>query len=123
LPSGLYEVRFRLELPHLERWATEEVEIVCLPAEGGTAPIPVLSGNMPFSGCPARNLVQDGQSLTYEIACEGRETARARASYVLLPKQFSGRIAVTLGGKNMTMTEIQKGRRVGSCHSSPVPAP
>jgi hypothetical protein len=74
---------------------------------------------MPFSGCQARDLVQDGQSLTYEIACEGRETARAHASYVLLSYQFSGRIAVTLGGKNMTMTEVQRGRRIGNCSLSP----
>ena len=123
MPSGLFEVRFRLELPHLERWAVERVRRVCVPTESGTVPIPVLSGNMPFSSCQARNLVQDRQSLTYEIACAGRGTARARASYVLFPEEFSGRIAVTLGGKNMTMTEVQKGRRIGSCHPSPVATP
>jgi hypothetical protein len=41
LPAGLYEIRFRLELPHLERWAVEKVGRVCVPADWGPAtPIP-----------------------------------------------------------------------------------
>jgi hypothetical protein len=28
---------------------------------------------------------------------------------------FRARIAMTMGAKNMTMTEVQTGRRIGSC--------
>jgi hypothetical protein len=115
MPAGLYEVRFRLELPHLERWGVEKVRTVCLPGQRGEAPIPVLSGNMPFSGCRARRLAREGQTLSYDIICAGRDGARARASYVLLAQDFSGRVAMTLGAKNMTMTEVQSGHRLGSC--------
>lgn len=115
--EGLYEVTFRLELPHLERWAIEERKAICvseaLPA--GRIPFPPLSDNNPFSACHARNIRQDGEQLTYDIACDGRDAAKAQAVYVLMPHTFSGRIAMTMGAKNMTMTEVQTGRRIGSC--------
>jgi hypothetical protein len=115
LPAGLYEVRFRLELPHLERWAVDKVRTVCLPVEGGKAPIPVLSGNMPFAGCRAMRLSREGPTLSYDLLCAGRGAARARASYLLTGQDFSGRVSMILGAKNMTMTEVQSGRRLGSC--------
>jgi hypothetical protein len=117
LQGDSYEVAFRLELPHLERWAIEKTTTICVSnaERRSMPPFPVLSGNNPFSKCPARNLRQDGDVLTYEIVCDGRDPAKLQASYALAPHGFSGRIAMTLGAKNMTMTEVQAGRRVGSC--------
>jgi hypothetical protein len=41
--------------------------------------------------------------------------AKARADYTLSADRFEGRIFIVLGAKNMTMTEVQAGRRVGAC--------
>jgi hypothetical protein len=38
-----------------------------------------------------------------------------------MPGAFEGRIAMVMGGKNMTMTEVQSGRRVGGCDLSSPP--
>jgi hypothetical protein len=38
-----------------------------------------------------------------------------------MPSAFEGRIAMVMGGKNMTMSEVQTGRRVGSCDPSAPP--
>jgi hypothetical protein len=117
LQGGSYEVAFRLELPHLEKWAIEKTTRICVSnvERTGKPPFPVLSDNNPFSKCLAKNVRQDGAVLTYEIVCDGRDAAKLQASYALAPRGFSGRIAMTLGAKNMTMTEVQAGRRVGSC--------
>lgn len=117
LREGSYEVSFRLELPHLERWAIDRTATLCLPmAEtDGLPPLPVLSGNNPLAACPADNVRRDGADLTFDIACAGRDAARARAAYRLTPLGFEGRIRMVMGAKNMTMTEVQAGRRVGSC--------
>lgn len=119
LQAGSYEVRARLELPNVQSWsATTTTATICMPyAAGGTngAPFPVLSGNNPLARCPARNVQQDGATLRFDIVCDGRNAARARAVYTLKPGEFEGRIAMVMGGKNMTMTEVQSGRRVGSC--------
>ena len=116
LPEGAYRIAYRLELPHVERFAIEKVATVCVTGRGvGTPLFPVLSDNTPFSACRATNERRDGDRLSYDIACEGRGAARARAAYALAPDGFRARIDMTMGAKNMTMSEIQVGRRLGSC--------
>jgi Protein of unknown function (DUF3617) len=114
---GLYEITFRLELPHLERWARDQTTTACIaaPRAPGDSPLPVLSGTNAFAKCSARNVRRNGPSLEYDIACAGRDAPRAKAIYTLTAGHFRGRIAMVMGAKNMTMTEVQTGRRVGSC--------
>jgi Protein of unknown function (DUF3617) len=119
LEDGSYEVAFRLELPHLERWAVEKKITVCVSESKGvmTALAPILSDNNPFAGCSARDVYQDEGSLTFEIICSGRDAAKAQATYTLAPDGFHARIEMTMAAKNMTMTEVQIGRRVGRCRA------
>lgn len=123
LPGGSYEVTFRLELPHVESWAVDKTTTICLPHGGATSnvPLPVLSGNNPLAKCPARNIQRDGDTLKFDIVCEGRNAAKARAVYALTPSGFKGRIAMLMGAKNMTMTEVQVGHRVGRCDLASAP--
>jgi Protein of unknown function (DUF3617) len=117
LRSGLYEMVVRLELPHLERWAIDRTARICLSVHDGSGeiPVPVLSANNPFETCAATNLTVDGATFEYDIICPGRGAARAHASYALAPDRFAGRVAMVLGAKNMTMTEVQQARRIGDC--------
>jgi Protein of unknown function (DUF3617) len=123
LQSGSYEVTFRLEIPHVENWAVDKTTTICVPnaAEAYDAALPVLSGNNPLAKCPARNIQRDGATLRFDISCPGRNAARARAVYTLTPRTFKGRIAMVMGGKNMTMTEVQVGHRIGSCDLAGAP--
>ena len=117
LPDGTYEVVSRLELPHVERWAIDQVTSVCIMAsqrEGGV-PIPVLSANNPFAECAAANFVARGASVEYDIVCPGRASAKAHAHYDLEQTGFTGRVAMVMAAKNMTMTEVVRGRRLGAC--------
>jgi hypothetical protein len=112
--SGSYEVTARLELPHLERWSVDKTTIVCLrDSRSSKIPIPVLSANNPFAKCAALNLVIDGPKLEYDIVCPERGAAEGHAVYMFSAGTFSGRVAMVMGAKNMTMTEIQHGRRIG----------
>lgn len=115
--SGSYEITARLELPHLERWAIDKIATICLPSVGssGQIPVPLLTANNPFAKCTAANLVSDGATLQYDIVCPGRGAAKAHATYMLSPDKFSGNVAMVMGAKNMTMTEVQRARRVGDC--------
>ena len=124
LKDGAYEVTVRLELPHLEQWAATQTTTICLTRPSiGSLPLPVLSQNNPLAKCPATNVDREGDSLTFTIVCEGRDAARAHAVYTLSPREFKGRILMIMGGKNMVMTEVQAGRRVGACDSSKRPQP
>jgi Protein of unknown function (DUF3617) len=122
LQDGAYEVRVRLELPNVLSWsAAASTTTVCLPYGGTNGALPVLSSNNPLAKCPASNVQRDGATLRFDIVCEGRGAARAQAVYELMPGAFEGRIAMVMGGKNMTMTEVQTGRRIGSCDLSTPP--
>lgn len=114
LRGGSYEITYRLELPHLERWAIGKRKTVCLTGAQQSV-LPVLSSNTPFAKCRAENWRRDGAELSYDIVCDGRASARAHAAYRIGPHEFTGRIAMVMGAKNMTMTEVQSGRRAGSC--------
>jgi uncharacterized protein DUF3617 len=118
LPApGLYELIARLELPHLERWAIDHATTVCLPASQSNSeiPIPVVSANNPFGQCAAANFVGDDKSLQYDIVCHERGAAKGHAMYSVSLDTFSGRVAMIMGAKNMTMTEVQRARRIGDC--------
>lgn len=114
LRDGSYEIAYRLELPHLERWAVEKRKTVCI--AGAREPVlPVLSPNTPFAKCRMENWRRDGAGMSYDIVCRERASAKARAVYRFAPGGFTGRIAMVMGAKNMTMTEVQSGRHTGSC--------
>lgn len=119
LQAGAYAIRHRLELPHVERWAVERIDVACIPETLGSEPpgpmLPILSANMPFKRCIAKAWQVSDRRLDYDIVCPGRGAAKAHASYVLSGDGFTARIFMTMGAKNMTMTEVQSGRRLGSC--------
>ena len=116
-PSGSYELTARLELPHLERWGVDKTTLICLSNSRGPdeIPVPVVSANNPFAKCSATNLRADDSKLEYDIVCPERGSARGHAVYKVSSDAFTGRIAMVMGAKNMTMTEVQYARRVGEC--------
>ena len=77
--------------------------------------MPVVSANNPFAKCSATNLIVDGSKLEYDIVCPERGSVRGHAVYKVSSDAFTGRIAMVMGAKNMTMTEVQHARRVGQC--------
>ena len=115
--TGLYAITFRLELPHLERWAIEQTKNTCLSEREGSGklPIPILSANHPFEMCTAANLTAGPARLEYEVVCPGRDAAGAHATYAFGPDGITGRVAMVMGAKNMTMTEVQHAKRVAGC--------
>ena len=115
--GGSYEITARLELPHLERWAVDKTTIACLPASlsDDKLPIPIVSANNPFAKCSVANLTTQTPKLEYDIVCPGRGAAKGHAIYIISEDAFSGRVAMILGAKNMTMTEVQQARRIGDC--------
>jgi hypothetical protein len=122
-PQGSYEVEVRLELPYVEDATASKLETTCLFAADGSGHrgFRILSENNPFTGCPTRSLRRNREMLTFDIVCEGADAARTSASFILGSQGFQGRIVMKLGGKNMTVTEIQRGRRLGDCHASALP--
>jgi hypothetical protein len=121
--AGSYEIEVRIEIPNVNTWTWQMTRLVCLRGLSGAdgLPVPVLSPNNPVANCPARNVSRSGNVLRYDIACDARGTARAQATYTVSENGFLGQVAIVLGAKNMTMREIQTGRRIGACALTVVP--
>jgi hypothetical protein len=116
LRDGEYEIEVSLELPFVIDTSTRKVEHACL---GGsisqTMGLAVLSDNNPLARCPITDERTSPNTLSFEVACPGVNAARGHAAYQLWGDTFRGRIEMKMGGKNMTMTEVQTGRRIGDC--------
>jgi len=123
LQDGRYEVNVRLELPHLENTGASRVARICVTSDdpGGNHGLVVLSDNNPLAKCPALNIRENGNTLTFDIICPGGNAAIASAKYIVAAQRFEGRITMKMGGKNMTMTETQSGHRVGECATTGAP--
>ncbi|MGH6816576.1 MAG: DUF3617 domain-containing protein [Hyphomicrobiaceae bacterium] len=123
LLPGLYEVDVRLELPHIENTTPPQIETLCLTDTGikNNGGFAVLSQNNSLAHCPISNVDRLDNRLTFDILCEGSNMGRGSAIYTVGPDRFAGRIAMKMGGKNMTMTEVQHGRRIGDCSGPKVP--
>jgi hypothetical protein len=85
LRPGAYQVEVQLELPNVLSWSPQRVATICLPAGEGGAPFPVLSMNNPLAGCAVSDIRRNGAHVTFNLACSGRGSAVAWASYILKP--------------------------------------
>lgn len=118
LRPGAYEVQTKLELPHVEDAGAQKSSMVCITGSG-TRGIGVLSENNPLVRCPASNIKQAEDILTFDLICEGHNQAVASARFQLSQDRFTGAFDMKMGGKNMTMTERQTGHRIGNCDAAP----
>jgi hypothetical protein len=117
LSPGRYEVSVRLDLPNIEGAAASTLRSLCVPAQdqAGQHGLGALSENNPLARCPVANVRREGATLSFDIVCPGGNAASASATFHLTSEAFDGRIRMKLGGKNMTLTETQAGRRTGAC--------
>ena len=119
LEPGRYCVEVRLELPHLsDTDATKEV-VICVDAGmDPTAALRALSTNNPLVDCPAHGHSISGDTIHFEVAFKGTNAAKGSAVFQLDHDSHRGRIVMKMGGKNMTVTGHQLGRRMGPCQVS-----
>jgi hypothetical protein len=124
LEPGEYEVRVRLELPHIEDVGASKMARVCVTGGDSEAHgLVVLSDNNPLAHCPVFNVRQNSSTLTFDIVCPGGNAATGSAKFTIRAQGFEGAIAMKMGGKNMTMTERQSGRHIGNCNATQSPYP
>jgi hypothetical protein len=114
--AGLYQIEVRIALPNVQDVAAPTVLNRCVSADD------LKSGHAFFvrSDNPLRNCdlldyqLTDGTA-SYRIACPGPNRGRAVAAFETTASTFRGSIKMNMGGKNMTMSETQIGKRIGNC--------
>ena len=116
LTPGLYQVEIRIALPNVQDVAAPMVLIRCVsPADlkSGQAFF-VLSDN-PIKNCALLDYEVTADTAIYRIACPGPNRGSAVAVFVTTGTAYRGSIKMNMGGKNMTMSEMQTGKRIGDC--------
>jgi hypothetical protein len=116
LAPGMYEVEVRIHLPNVQDVASPLVVNRCIgpgDLESGRAFF-VLSDN-PLKACDLLDYEASGKQARYRIACPGPNRGSAIGEFELGEKSYGGTIKMNMGGKNMTMSETQVGRRIGEC--------
>ena len=116
LAAGLYRVEVVVEMPNVVRPIPFRVVERCIAAEAATdGSFLQIVSNPSIAACPLAHRSLDRNRLSLEVVCGKVNTGRASARYELAEAGYTGRIEVTMGGKNMTMTEIQRAVRLGDC--------
>jgi hypothetical protein len=116
LAPGLYQVEVRISLPNVQDVAAPIVLARCVsPAalESGQAFF-VLSDN-PLKNCNLLDYQATADTVIYRIACPGPNMGSAVALFETTGAAYRGSIKMNMGGKNMTMSEAQIGKRIGDC--------
>jgi hypothetical protein len=117
LPSpGLYRVEVRISLPNVQDTAAPLLLTRCLNAadmESGRAFF-VLSDN-PLKTCDQLDYRMHAGMAVYRIACPGPNKGSAVAVFETTATTYRGTIKMNMGGKNMTMSEVQVAKRLGDC--------
>ena len=113
--GGLYRVEVTLEIPNVQgELAFRSVER-CIAAGEAAEPILVIVSSPKIAECPVVRQAGEVGWIEVEVACERVNTGRARERFELTAAGYTGRIAITMGAKNMTLTEIQRAVRIGDC--------
>jgi hypothetical protein len=113
--AGLYRVEVLLEMPNIAGMVPYRTIERCLAADGVVGNFLEIVSSPTIALCPVVDRALGQGLLEVEIVCAPVNTGRARARFVLAEAAYRGRIAVTMGGKNMTLTEVQQAERIGDC--------
>jgi hypothetical protein len=116
LIPGLYQVEVRISLPNVQDVAAPLVMTRCLSVEDlrtGQAFF-ILSDN-PLKTCELADYQSTAGTAIYRVACAGPNRGSAVAVFDTKAASYRGTIRMNMGGKNMTMSETQVGKRIGDC--------
>ena len=113
--AGLYRVAVTLELPNVRGEMPFRTVERCIAAEQPEAAFFAIVSSPQIAECPVVHRARQGARLEVEVVCARVNTGRASARFELAETGYTGRIAVTMGGKNMTLTETQRAQRIGDC--------
>jgi hypothetical protein len=117
LQPGLYEITVNLELPNVVATGVGPSTLRrCITADDlRTGNAFGVLGQNPIRACPLKDYAISTSQALYRIECAGPNAPHAAGVFDLAPGSYRGVITMNMGGKNMTMSERQRGKRIGAC--------
>lgn len=118
----MYEVEVRISLPNVMDTAAPAVHRVCYgEADFTNGSAFAIKSDNPLSRCALSDLETRSDVVTFSIVCAGPNRGFAQSRFELSPAGFRGVHFMNMGGKNMTMTEMQKATRLSDCPTNGKP--
>jgi uncharacterized protein DUF3617 len=116
LKPGFYEVTVSLEMPNVVTGIGPGTVHRCVTAADlSTGNAFGVLGENPIRSCPITDYSISANRALYRIVCPGPNAPSAAGAFDLAATSYRGVITMDMGGKNMTMSERQRGRRIGAC--------
>jgi len=116
LKPGFYEVTVTLEMPNVVTGIGPGTVHRCVTAADlSTGNAFGVLGENPIRSCPISDYSISANRALYRITCPGPNAPSAVGAFDLAATSYRGVITMNMGGKNMTMSERQRGRRIGAC--------
>ena len=116
LKPGFYEVIVTLEMPNVVTGIGPGTVHRCVTAADlATGNAFGVLGENPIRSCPIADYSISANRALYRITCPGPNAPSAVGAFDLATTSYRGVITMNMGGKNMTMSERQRGRRIGAC--------
>ncbi|MEQ8824030.1 MAG: DUF3617 family protein [Filomicrobium sp.] len=116
LKPGLYEIVVNVELPNLLRTSkAKRVKRCITPQQIEKHDAFRIESDNPLARCDRAPICMSEKKAGFQVNCIGGSGGHADALFTTSEDQFSGTIRMNMGGKNMTVLELQEGRRLGDC--------
>lgn len=116
MAPGLYQIEVRISLPNVQDTAAPIVLTRCVhPADLKSGQAFFILSDNPLKNCDLMDYQTTSDTAIYRIACAGPNRGSAVAVFDTTSTAYRGTIKMNMGGKNMTMSETQVGRRIGDC--------
>jgi hypothetical protein len=116
LEPGLYLVEVRISLPNVQDTAPPLFVQRCIgPSDLGSGQAFAVLSDNPLKVCALVDYAATADSAVYRIVCPGPNRGSAVGAFETTATTYRGSIKMNMGGKNMTMSEVQAAKRVGEC--------
>ncbi len=113
---GLYRVEVRIALPNVQDVAVPLILTQCVTdADLVSGHAFAIQSENPLRACGTIDYLIGEELITYRVACPGPNMGYAQARFEATTNTYRGSIYMNMGGKNMTMSETQTGKRLGPC--------
>lgn len=114
IEPGLYDVSVSVQIPNVRVTNADFTTRLCWRGtEDSAMPLGPL-GPGPLRSCPAEARHKNGR-LIVDNRCDGPNAGWAVSNYRPTAAGFFGTVDINMGGKNMTVREVQRGVRIGDC--------
>ena len=108
----LWEMKTKMDMPGMSMAMPEMTHTVCLPKGGAYKP----EKSPQQKNCEMTDMKVSGNKTSWKMKCTGKDAVEASGEVTRTADSMNGTIKMSM--KDMNMTQVISGKRVGTCQAS-----